>query len=81
MVTKKLRPPLFAAAETWAPTDIGFNTLWPEASGIEGWLAQSQARALYRAAGFVPIDQWIIEMRRKGTTCVPVSGGAIPWPD
>lgn len=47
---------------SWCEVDGRFDALWPSASTIEGWLAGSQARALFRAATVVPAGRWIIEI-------------------
>lgn len=52
---------LFAAPGAWRQ-DSDFDQLWPRASAVGGWLAEGQARALFRAACLVPDGRWIVEI-------------------
>lgn len=52
---------LFAAPGAWRQ-DASFDALWPRAHRIDGWLAEGQARALFRAASLVPDGRWIVEI-------------------
>lgn len=53
---------LLGPAGSWPGVDEAFQDLWHRALDVPGWLSDGQARILFRAAGLVEPDQWIVEI-------------------